>query len=268
MDRNPRAVLLTGDQLRHRFAARRLADHLDLVGVVSEGKAALPLADPGLAQQDREVFQRHFRERDDVERRFLGGADAFPDTHCHEVQHGRINDATIFEWVMAREPEVVVLYGSSIVKEPLSEAYGDRMINLHLGLSPYYRGSGTNFWPLVNREPECVGATIHLAVREVDAGAILVQVRPEPDVDDRAHELGTKALIAGLDAIPPAAAAYLDGAILPRVQDLSKGRVYRRRDVTAEATRQMWSHFDSGMMEEYVEERDARQARFPIIELP
>ena len=72
---------------------------------------------------------------------------------------------------------------------------------MHLGLSPYYRGSGTNFWPLVDRLPECVGVTIHLAIPSVDAGPILTQVRPDIEPTDRAHEIGSRAIIAGLYAL-------------------------------------------------------------------
>ena len=35
----------------------------------------------------------------------------------------------------------------------------NKILNLHLGISPYYKGSGTNYFPLVNNEPQYVGAT-------------------------------------------------------------------------------------------------------------
>ena len=94
--------------------------------------------------------------------------------------------------------EYIILFGSSIIKPPLLEFFNKKIINIHLGLSPYYRGSGTNFWPLVNNEPECVGATIHLAVLKVDAGSILAQARPESLSElDNSHDIGCKAIISG-----------------------------------------------------------------------
>jgi methionyl-tRNA formyltransferase len=139
------------------------------------------------------------------------------------------------------------------------------MINLHLGLSPYYRGSGTNFWPLVNREPECVGATIHLAVRRVDAGAIYAQVRPEVERGDRAHEIGTRAAMAGAAALAGVLARHGGGQLSARPQDLSLGRVYRRADFTADSVRRLWQNLDSGMVDEYLADAPRRQERYPII---
>ena len=58
-------------------------------------------------------------------------------------------------------PDVVLVCGTGILREELINLFPGHIINIHLGLSPYYRGAGTNFWPLVNREPEYLGATIH-----------------------------------------------------------------------------------------------------------
>jgi methionyl-tRNA formyltransferase len=170
-------------------------------------------------------------------------------------------------WLQSRQPDFVILYGSSIIKPPLLDFYRDKMINLHLGLSPYYRGSGTNFWPLVYRQPECVGATIHMAVQSVDAGAILAQVRPAAEADDRAHELGTKTIIAAVDLLPHVLSLYSAGQIRPQPQDLTLGRTFKQRDFDAQAVRAMWREFDSGMMAEYLVDREERRGKYPIVDL-
>jgi methionyl-tRNA formyltransferase len=145
------------------------------------------------------------------------------------------------------------------------EAYEGRIINLHLGLSPFYRGSGANFWPFVFGEPECVGATIHLTVRKVDAGAILGQVRPEPEPEDRIHELGTKALMAAGRVLPQLLLSYGSGGLQPKIQNLDGDRVFRSRDFTVTALRTAWRNLAEGLMPRYVGDLAARQARFPIV---
>ena len=249
-----RVVLLTSDQRRHRYAARSLAETLDLVGIVSEPK---PASVPSQDTED-DVVRRHFRERDEAERRMLGEPD-FPDVERLAVPGGEINSGAVFRWVEERRPDLLVLYGTRIVKAPLLSAYPERIVNVHLGLSPYYRGSGTNFWPLVRRQPECVGVTIHLAASKVDAGPILAQVRPDAEASDRCHELGTKALMKGLDALPGALQNH------PVPQDLSQGQVFRNRDFHAGAVLDMWANFDNGMMAEYLSDIDRRCAGFPLV---
>ncbi len=115
-------------------------------------------------------------------------------------------------------------------------------------------------------EPECVGATIHVAAASVDAGPILAQVRPRAEASDRAHDLGTRALVAALDVLPAALARYADGSLTPWPQNLSLGRVFRRRDFNAGAVRRMRSNFQSGMMAAYLADFPRRTGRYPIRE--
>jgi methionyl-tRNA formyltransferase len=262
-----RVALLTGDGLRHRYVAQRLSQTTDLVGIVSEAKSPVVAQPELLSSQDQNVIDQHFAKRDEVERRMLGEVPEFPVTNVLRLANGTINSPDTLAWLQSHKPDFVVLYGSSIIKPLLLDSYKDKMINLHLGLSPYYRGSGTNFWPLVYRQPECVGATIHLAVQRVDAGAILAQVRPAAEADDRAHELGTKTIMAAVDLLPHVLSLYSAGQIRPQLQDLSLGRTFKQRDFNAQAVRAMWQQFDSGMMAEYLAAVDERSDKYPIVDL-
>lgn len=265
MTRRFRAVLLTGNGLRHRYAAERLAEALELAGILVEAKPRAIREPEALPTGDVEVMSRHLAERDAVERHLLGEA-SFPDgVERREVPTGGSNNPEVFQWVRSLAPDVVVLYGTSIIRPPLLEHFDGRMVNMHLGLSPYYRGAGTNFWPLVDGVPECVGATIHLAVQKVDAGAILTQARPQVSPEDRAHELGTRTIMAGLAAMQRAIPEYLQGRLEPLPQDLSRGRVYRRADFDAAAVRRVWDNLEAGMVPQYLQHQAERVARYPIV---
>jgi folate-dependent phosphoribosylglycinamide formyltransferase PurN len=260
-----RVAFLTGDQRRHRYAASALARAVDLAGVISEAKISPSESTPAESPEDRAVIARHLAERDEVERRLLGEA-LFPDAPLLAIERGTIDAPEVASWLERLEPELLVLFGTSIVGEPLLSRYAERVVNVHLGLSPYYRGSGTNFWPLVRRMPECVGATIHLAVPKVDAGAILGQVRPHVERADRAHELGTRTIIRAFSALPALLESYASGEIEPREQRSVKGELYRRADFCASAVRQLWEQLETGMIPEYLRDRARRCAAYPIVE--
>lgn len=266
MSEKPRVVLATSDGLRHRYAAATLSAGVHLVAVVSEAKAPLAASLPS-EPADRDVIVRHFAERDQAERRLLGAASAFPRVELLRLPTGGINAPEVAEWIVRLEPDFLVLFGASMVKPPLLDQYRGRMVNVHLGLSPYYRGSGANFWSLVERVPECVGATIHLAVARVDAGAILAQLRPEPELADRAHELGAKTIVAAFHAFPSVLQRYAAGRLVPREQQLGAGRVFRRADFSAAVVRRMWAQFATGMMAEYLADAEGRRAAYPIVTL-
>lgn len=262
-----RATLLTGNALRHSYAEKVIASQLELVGVVTEEKRPVYKLTEGISQQDQQLLEQHLAERNSAERRYLGKQESSVTEHL-SVATGQINNQSVFEWVKEKDPDILLLYGTSIVRAPLLERFAERTINVHLGLSPYYRGAGTNFWPLVDGLPECVGATIHLATLTVDGGPILGQVRPEPLETDGAHDLGTKTIIRAMSVLPRLAISYLEGTIQPVQQDLGAGKEFRRKDFTADAIRRMRKNFAGGMMPIYCAELEGRQDRFPIVEIP
>jgi folate-dependent phosphoribosylglycinamide formyltransferase PurN len=256
-------VIITGDQLRHNYFVDRLNAHHDVRGVVSESVFQPKIQG---ASDDIHDLRRHFEEREQAERRYFASCEqmTLPQNWLLRVAKGEANSDRVFEWIMKKNPQYLVLYGSSIIRERLLNTFDQRTINMHLGLSPYYRGSGTNFWPLVNGEPELVGVTIHLATLDVDAGAILKQVRPKIAKGDRNHDIGCKAIIAGAEAMITTIKEYAAGEIKPQPQR-EGGRLYKRADFNIEAVRQMWRNFDEGMIESYLAEPE-RADLYPIIE--
>jgi methionyl-tRNA formyltransferase len=76
------------------------------------------------------------------------------------------------------EDDLCLVFGCGLIKDPLFSQLPENTINLHLGLSPEYRGSATLFWPFYNKEPNWAGATFHRITDVPDAGDILHQSQP------------------------------------------------------------------------------------------
>jgi phosphoribosylglycinamide formyltransferase-1 len=142
-----------------------------------------------------------------------------------------------------------------------------RPINLHLGLSPYYRGAGTNFWPLVNGEPEYVGATIHYLDAGLDSGPIIAHVRPEIARGDGPHDIGNRTIAAAAVVLAEVARAHAL-APLPAVPQRGGGRLYFRRHFSADAVRRLVANVEHGMVDEYLDHRTARDAPLELVAPP
>lgn len=258
-------VFMTADSWRHRFVANYLIDHLNVVGVVCEQKRPLP---QGETQEQDEVIKKHFIQRDQSEIEFFGAHRDFniePDKLLY-VAHGESNTQKVFDWVKDKKPKYLVLFGTSIIKDPLLGFYENKVINMHLGLSPYYRGAGTNFWPLVFNEPECVGVTVHLATLKVDAGAILGQARPDIEMGDTNHEIGNKTIVAGAQLLTRCVIDYDKGIMRAQPQTL-RGRVFKNEDFKHESVLKMWKNFEEGMIDNYLANKKERVAKYPIVEI-
>jgi folate-dependent phosphoribosylglycinamide formyltransferase PurN len=257
-----RAIVLTSTMRRHQFVANTLASRLDVAGVWQEEKSFQPLRYAG-GPDDEAVIERHFAARDASEQEFFAGHDRVQAPARH-LPPGGCNDATEVEAMKAAAPDVVLVFGTSLLKAPIIDAFPGRIINIHLGLSPYYRGAGTNFWPLVNGEPEYCGATIHYLDGGVDSGPIIAHVRPALRPADGPHEIGNRTIVAAADAMADAAVAFGRGAVRG-VAQAGEGRVYRRADFSAAAVRRLYANFAAGMVPAYLRDQPVRDAALSLV---
>jgi methionyl-tRNA formyltransferase len=263
-----RTIILTSTFLRHHFVVNRVARALEVAGVWQEEKSFVP-ARYAASDEDHEVIARHFEARDRAEAQSFGDDRllALPRGAVLRVgPPGIINDEDAIDEMASLSPDIVLVFGTGLLKLPIIGQFAGRVINLHLGLSPYYRGAGTNFWPLVNGEPEYVGATIHYLDAGIDSGPIIAHARPDIAATDGPHEIGNKAIVAAADVLVAAAHAHTAGG-LRAVPQAGGGRLYQRQHFTADAVRRLHANFESGMIADYLADRAARDARVPLLAL-
>ena len=259
-----RAIVLTSSMRRHQFVANSLSARMDVACVWQEKKSFEPMRYAASAA-DEEVIARHFAARDASEEAFFAAHTAV-DAPSRPLPPGGCNDPAAIEAMRGLAPDVVLVFGTGLLKAPLIEAFSGRILNIHLGLSPYYRGAGTNFWPLVNGEPEYCGATIHFLDIGVDTGPIIAHVRPDIRHGDGPHEIGNKTIVAAAQALGDAALAHVV-APLRGVEQTGGGRLYKRADFSADAVRRLYANVGGGMIDEYLAARPARDAKLSLVSM-
>jgi len=225
-------VFLTSDSLRHKYIAHQLSKCFDLKLIITE-KKSLKIEDTTELIEEEAVFtKKHFQARLESEYSFFSNYNDFPsDVNRINLEHGKINTQEVYEMITSVNPDRIILFGTSIIKDPLLQKYEDKIINLHLGLSPYYKGSATNLFPIAYNELSCIGATIHVANAKVDQGPVLHQLRPVCELSDSLHDLGNKVIYqAGKDLLP-VIQHHIDDSLIGTIQT-QKGKVFRLKDVT------------------------------------
>jgi folate-dependent phosphoribosylglycinamide formyltransferase PurN len=259
-----RIALITSDQQRHRWLASQLAKVGDLVAVVSESK---PENSPARTDNSNVDIAGYFQEREAREAHWFSSAAgdlAELTQSLLRCPWGQGNNQATYDFLVKKNPDLIFLFGSSIIRDPILSRFQGRVVNMHLGLSPYYRGSSTNFWPLVDGVPECVGVTVHHATLKVDGGNILLQARPDVALGDSSHDLGCKSIIAGASLLQKVVAspACLAGGTVQS----GGGKLCRRDDFTLDALCRMRNNFSGGMIDRYLQEKNSRDAQYPIID--
>lgn len=256
-----RIAVLTSTGLRHRYVANVLRRRLNVVAIGYESTGYSPadasLRD-GLSSEECAVVDAHYEDRQRQEQRYFGHdaapVEASDECAARHIAKGDLNTPDTLRFLEDRAVEAVIVYGTNLIRDPLLTRYAGRMINMHLGLSPYYRGTATNFYPLLYDEPEYVGATIHLIDHGIDSGPIIHQARPDIVAEDGPHTIGCKAILAGVEKLV-AAALELQAGTLRTVPQwaVPNSRLILRKDFHPRHVVELHRKLRDGLIPRYVE---------------
>lgn len=247
-----RIIILTGDELRHRFVRKAISVYPGIATIRSYCESLTgSLVDRVSQKQGASLQQRHLEARARSEEDFFGSFVALaPDqSNPVSIERNTINDYA--EEISGLSPDILVAFGCSILREPLLARFPRKILNAHLGLSPYYKGGGTNFWPLVNGEPDMVGVTFMYVDAGIDTGEIIHQMRARIFPGDTPHQIGNR-LIADMAPVYAKLVVSLP-ALSPRPQPIVEGRSYKMKDLTEQSVADLYANFESGMIDKYIE---------------
>lgn len=143
------------------------------------------------------------------------------------------------------KPDIIVVYGTAIIRDNIFRRAGKVTLNMHTGLSPYYRGDSTLFWPIYFNDPDKIGVTVHKLVAEVDGGDIVYTGKVEYTPGDSEADIFAKGVKVGTDLYLNAVQDALDDTIQFHPQDLSLGREFRWMDRTVAAEKQVLANLET-----------------------
>jgi hypothetical protein len=280
-----RVVVLTGSELRHEWFVRALGEAVaingdDLVLAVQEG-VEKSLDARVQKSGDPPLLREHVDDRTTIERvSFSASVADSAGLGCMRlyVGKGAVNSAAAQDAIAQAQPDLLVCYGASLIREPLLSEYAGRFLNLHLGLSPYYRGAGTNVWALIDGAFACVGVTFMHIDAGVDTGEIIHQIRladtlaPSPAVDYQVdgrylrrwmpHVLGCSVIVGMVE--PCARIIRQWHHLKPRPQPTCESpRVCLQKDFTEDSVLRLRESMRG--LPRYLANRRSVDARYPIV---
>jgi methionyl-tRNA formyltransferase len=176
------------------------------------------------------------------------------------VPSGRMNDPEIIDHVRRIKPDCIAVFGTGLIKEELL-GMDIKYINIHLGLSPWYRGTGGSFWPFFHKEPEYVGVTVFYLDLGIDSGPVIHQSLVDYEEGDWIHEGSVKAILSGIRLQTRAIEELANGTIASTPQDLSIGKSYLAKDFNIDALNQVRQVWTKERMNQYISEQDRLKAK-------
>jgi methionyl-tRNA formyltransferase len=95
-----------------------------------------------------------------------------------------VNDNDCKQLLEQLQPGIVVVNGTRIISKKILQCTQAVFINMHVGITPMYRGSHGGYWALYNKDVTNFGTTIHIIDTGVDTGAVLKKVFIQPSKED------------------------------------------------------------------------------------
>ena len=231
--------VFTSNQPRHLALIERLAAVANEVVAVQECNTVFPgrIAD---FFKKSDVMQAYFARVMAAEDAVFGGVRFLPaNVRTLSLKSGDINHLDVATLAPVLACDILVVFGASYIKGPLIDALIERRaVNIHMGVSPYYRGAACNFWAVYDSNPDLVGATIHLLTRGLNTGPMLYHVLPRPEALDP-FVLTMRAVKVAHESVAGNIASGRLGSFQPQPQDKTlELRYTRTADFTDEVARE------------------------------
>lgn len=137
------------------------------------------------------------------------------------------------------KPDIIVVYGTAIIRPNIFQRAASVTLNMHTGLSPNYRGDSTLFWPVYYDDKEHLGITVHKLVAEVDGGDMVYTGKVIYSAGDSEADLFAKGVKKGTELYLQAVQDVQTGDVCYHPQNLNKGREFRWIHRTVAAERQV-----------------------------
>ncbi len=230
-------MILCGRSPRHLYVANRLCRAARPVAIVQETggrwnreKLAKVIRPAVLWRKGWRWLRDRRRYADGGEARFFFGAAAprleRPDLLL-EVPH--INHPQVAALADRLRPDLIAVFGTSLIRGPLLQKGRLGIVNLHGGLSPHYRGADCTFWALYNEQPEQVGCTLHFIDPGIDSGELIAHICPEVKPGDDELTLFWRAVRDSAEVYAELPARLERGERLGQRQPV-KGHLYQVKD--------------------------------------
>ena len=187
-------TVFTSNQPRHISLINSLASISDTVYAIQECNTVFP-GEVKDFYDNSDVMNTYFQHVRSAEKEVFGSISFLSGNIAHlALKDDDLNKVSQEILAPALQSDVYVVFGASYIKGWLIDyLIQRRAINIHMGISPYYRGSSCNFWAAYDGHPELVGATIHLLGKGLDSGAMLYHALPKAEEVDP-FVLGMKAV--------------------------------------------------------------------------
>ena len=168
-------TVFTSNKSRHNYLINLLSELCDELFVIQETSTIFPGVISGSYEVSKNM-EMYFKKVNKAQLKIFGNTyiNNSKSIKIFPMLWGDLNKCSLNILSDFLKSDIYIIFGSSFIKnELLDHLVINKAVNIHMGISPYYRGTDCNFWALYDNNPHLVGATIHLLSKGLDSGPIL-----------------------------------------------------------------------------------------------
>lgn len=247
-------LFITGSHPRHAFVAKTLYEAGLLSSIIVETREEfIPMPPLGIIKSDENLFNRHFEDRERSEYRAFGSIDHTRwEIPTLKVETSELNSLKVKERIIELNPDIVISYGVHKLSEDLLDVFPVYSWNIHGGLSPWYRGNTTLFWPFYFLKPNWSGMTIHRLTSQLDGGGIIHHSVPQLEHGDGIHDVACKAVKQVALDLVTILKLILSGGSVEEVPQKSSGKLFTSIDWEPHHLRVIYEQFNNDIVDHYL----------------
>ena len=219
-------TLITSDQIRHNYLVNLLSNIATKLNVIQEKKTFF-------SNQNKisNLKKNYFLKVDEAQKKIFGNTaidKKNKNIKLLSLENKKLEKCSLNFLSDFLNSDIFIVFGSSFIKKDLVNFLIDhKALNIHLGISPYYRGTDCNFWALFDNNPHLVGATIHLLSKGLDSGQILYHALSEIKEDPFIYTMS--AVKSAFESITQKIENKTIFEHTPEIQDKSKEIKYSKK---------------------------------------
>lgn len=250
-----RVLLICGDHPRHKFLANMLYKNKLLSSLIIEKRESFtPSLSLEYSDNIIELHNLHFTKRKEAEIEIFGDEELIFD-NVLKIKGDQINSLICHNFILKEKPDIVITCGCGILSNETLKILPSQTWNIHGGLSPWFKGAITHFWPSYFLKPQYTGVTIHYISSKIDAGNIIHQTPAVLVKDDGLHQLSARSLKLGFLSLIDLLKKFKSNGEINSVEQKSTGKLWLKKDWKPEHLLLIYDKFNDKIVNMYLSKK-------------
>jgi folate-dependent phosphoribosylglycinamide formyltransferase PurN len=127
-----------------------------------------------------------------------------------------INSDETIQLLHQLDPDLIIVHGTRILSKNLLESVTCKIMNIHAGITPKYRGVHGGYWALAENDPLNCGVTVHFVDGGIDTGEIIAQDNISPSKDDNFYTYPYLQLAKGIELLLRGIKDHFEGKLITK----------------------------------------------------